>query len=29
MQRIKMENWFDTQSWNIKNGVRDGVQDGR
>ena len=28
MQRIKMENWFDSQSWNIKSGVQDGVQDG-
>ena len=26
MQMIKMENWFDAQSWNIKDGVQDGVK---
>ena len=29
MPTIKMENWFDSQSWNIKDGVQDGVQDDR
>ena len=29
MQRFKKENWFDSQSRNIKNGVQDDVQDGR
>ena len=29
MQTIKMENWFDSQSWNIKDGVQYCVQDGR
>ena len=28
MQTIKIENWFDSQSWNIKDGIQDGVQDG-
>ena len=29
MQTIKMENLFDSQSQNIKDGVQDDVQDGR
>ena len=29
IQTIKMENWFVSQSWNIKDGVKDGVQDDR
>ena len=29
MQTIKMENWFDSQSSNVKDGVQDGVQDDR
>ena len=28
MQTIKILNWFDSQSWNIKDGVQDGAQDG-
>ena len=29
MQTVSMENLFDSQSWLIKNGVQDGIQDGR
>ena len=27
MQTIKMEDWFDSQSWNFKDGIQDGVKD--
>ena len=29
MKLIKMENLFDSQIWNVKDGVQDGVRDGR
>ena len=29
MQMIKILDWFDSQSWNIKGGIQDGAQDGR
>ena len=26
IQTIKMEHWFDSEGWNIKDGVQDGRQ---
>ena len=26
IQMIKMEHWFDSEGWNIKDGVQDGRQ---